>query len=301
MVVEQTDEGKRIDVFLADKVPQHSRSYIQKLLKDGLVLADNEKVKQNYRVRAGNIIDMNIPPPKEISLEPQAMALDIIYEAEDIVVVNKPQGMVVHPAPGNYSGTLVNALLYACSRLSGIGGALRPGIVNRLDKDTSGLLVVAKNDRAHRHLSRQIKDRTVKRVYWCIVENNIKEDSGVIKAPIGRHPVNRKKMAVVWRPGARDAVTHFRVIERFGKYTLVEARLETGRTHQIRVHMAYIGNPVVGDRTYGSNKQKFDLKGQALHARKLGLIHPATEQYMEFEAPLPDYFEELLSRMRKNC
>ena len=162
MVVEQTDEGKRIDVFLADKVPQHSRSYIQKLLKDGLVLADNEKVKQNYRVRAGNIIDMNIPPPKEISLEPQAMALDIIYEDEDIVVVNKPQGMVVHPAPGNYSGTLVNALLYACSRLSGIGGAIRPGIVHRLDKDTSGLLVVAKNDRAHRHLSRQIKDRTVK-------------------------------------------------------------------------------------------------------------------------------------------
>ncbi len=298
--VEQIDEGKRIDVFLADKLPQHSRSYIQKLLKDGLVLVNGEKVKPNHRVKAGTTIDMNIPPPKKISLEPQAIDLDIIYEDDDIVVVNKPQGMVVHPAPGNYSETLVNALLHKCRRLSGIGGVIRPGIVHRLDKDTSGLLVVAKNDNAHKNLSQQIKDRTVKRIYWCIVERNIKHDIGIINAPIGRHPVNRKKMAVLNSPAARTAITHFRVLERFGEYTLVEAKLETGRTHQIRVHMAYIGNPVVGDTTYGSRKQKFRLDGQALHARKLGFLHPVTGQYMEFEAPIPGYFEELLKLLRKN-
>ena len=298
--VGQSEEGKRIDVFRADKFPLHSRSYIQKLLKDGFVLVDGGKVKQNHRVRAGSTIEMNIPPPKEISLEPEAMELDIVYEDDDIVVVNKPQGMVVHPAPGNYSGTLVNALLHRCSQLSGIGGVIRPGIVHRLDKDTSGLLVVAKNDTAHKKLSQQIKDRLVRRVYWCIVENNIKEDRGVIRAPIGRHPVNRKKMAVIWGPNAREAITHFRVMERFGEYTLVEVVLETGRTHQIRVHMAYMGNPVVGDGTYGSKKREFKLNGQALHAKKLGLFHPSTGQYMEFEAALPDYFEELLKLLREN-
>lgn len=298
--VEQQDDKKRIDVFLSEKISEHSRSYIQKLIRDGFVLVNGQKVKPNFKVKPGCVIDVTIPPPKEISLEPEPMELDIVYEDDDIVVVNKPQGMVVHPAPGNYSGTLVNALLYSCDELSGIGGVIRPGIVHRLDKDTSGLLVVAKNDAAHRNLAQQIKDRTLKRIYWCIVEKNIKEDKGVINAPIGRHPTNRKKMAVVSGPTAKPAITHFKVLERFGEYTLVEARLETGRTHQIRVHMAYIGHPVVGDSVYGSRKQKFDLKGQALHAKKLGLIHPSTGEYMEFEAPLPEYFENLLSILRKD-
>jgi len=298
--VDQADDKKRIDVFLAEKITGRSRSYIQKLIKDGLVSVDGQKVKSNFKVKPGYLIDVTIPPPKEISLQPEPMELDIVYEDDDIVVVNKPQGLVVHPAPGNYSGTLVNALLYSCDELSEIGGVIRPGIVHRLDKDTSGLLVVAKNDAAHRSLAQQIKDRTLKRVYWCIVEKNIREDRGVINAPIGRHPTNRKKMAVLNLPTAKPAITHFRVLERFGQYTLVEARLETGRTHQIRVHMAYIGHPVVGDSVYGSRKQKFDLKGQALHARKLGLIHPSTGEYMEFEAPLPRYFERLLDILRRN-
>jgi 23S rRNA pseudouridine1911/1915/1917 synthase len=298
--IAQADDKKRIDVFLTEKIPEHSRSYIQKLIKDGLVLVNGEKVKPNFKVKPGCVIDVTIPPPQEISLQPEPMELDIVYEDDDIVVVNKPQGMVVHPAPGNYSGTLVNALLYSCDELSGIGGVIRPGIVHRLDKDTSGLLVVAKNDAAHRSLAQQIRDRTLKRVYWCIVEKNIKEDKGVINAPIGRHPTNRKKMAVVNLPTAKPAITHFKVLERFGEYTLVEARLETGRTHQIRVHMAYIGHPVVGDSVYGSRKQKFNLKGQVLHAKKLGLIHPSTGEYMEFEAPLPEYFENLLDILRRN-
>lgn len=298
--VEQADDKKRIDVYLSQKVPEHSRSYIQKLIKDGLVLVNGQKVKTNFKVKPGCLIDVTIPPPKEISLQPEPMELDIVYEDDDIVVVNKPQGMVVHPAPGNYSGTLVNALLYSCDELSGIGGTIRPGIVHRLDKDTSGLLVVAKNDVAHHSLAQQIKDRTLKRIYWCIVEKNIREDKGVINAPIGRHPTNRKKMAVLNSPTAKPAITHFKVLERFGEYTLVEARLETGRTHQIRVHMAYIGHPVVGDTVYGSRKQKFNLNGQVLHAKKLGLIHPSTGEYMEFEAPLPQYFEELLDILRRN-
>jgi len=298
--VEQADDKKRIDVFLTEKLPEHSRSYIQKLIKDGLVSVNGQKVKCNFKVKPGCLIDVTIPPPKEVSIQPEPLELDIVYEDNDIVVINKPQGMVVHPAPGNYSGTLVNALLYSCDGLSGIGGEIRPGIVHRLDKDTSGLLVVAKNDAAHQSLAQQIKDRTLKRIYWCIVEKNIKEDKGIINAPIGRHPTNRKKMAVLNSPTAKPAITHFKVLERFGQYTLVEARLETGRTHQIRVHMAYIGHPVVGDSVYGSRKQKFNLKGQVLHAKKLGLIHPSTGEYMEFEAPLPPYFEDLLDILRRS-
>jgi len=298
--VEQADDKKRIDVFLTEKIPEHSRSYIQKLIKDGFVSVNGQKVKCNFKVKPGCLIDVTIPPPKEVSLQPEPLELDIVYEDNDIVVINKPQGMVVHPAPGNYSGTLVNALLYSCDGLSGIGGEIRPGIVHRLDKDTSGLLVVAKNDAAHQSLAQQIKDRTLKRIYWCIVEKNIKEDKGIINAPIGRHPTNRKKMAVLNSPTAKPAITHFKVLERFGQYTLVEARLETGRTHQIRVHMAYIGHPVVGDSVYGSRKQKFNLKGQVLHAKKLGLIHPSTGEYMEFEAPLPPYFEDLLDILRRS-
>jgi len=299
LIVEQIDDKKRVDVFLAEKMPEHSRSYIQKLLKDGFVLVNGEKVKPNFKVKSGSVIYVSLPPPQTMSLKAEPMELDIVYQDDDIVVVNKPQGMVVHPAPGNYSGTLVNALLYSCNELSGIGGVIRPGIVHRLDKDTSGLLVVAKNDAAHHSLSQQIKDRTLKRVYWCVVEGNIKKDRGVISASIGRHPTNRKKMAVLNSLNARPAVTHYKVLERFGEYTLVEARLETGRTHQIRVHMAYIGHPVVGDSVYGGKKQRFNLKGQVLHAKRLGLIHPSAGEYMEFEAPLPEHFENLLKALRK--
>lgn len=299
--VELMDEGKRIDIFVADKIPEYSRSYLQRLIKDGFVSVDGINVKPKYKVKSGQIIIVAIPPPRKISLEPEDIALDIIYQDKDIAVINKTQGMVVHPAPGNYSGTLVNALLFRCDHLSGIGGAIRPGIVHRLDKDTSGLLVIAKNDHAHRSLSQQIQDRSAKRIYWSVVENNIKEDQGVINAPVGRHPVQRIKMAVRDGPGSRKAVTHFCVLERFGNYTFVEARLETGRTHQIRVHMAYAGHPILGDPIYGSKKQRFKLEGQVLHAKKLGFIHPSTGENMEFEAPLPEYFENLLNILRKKA
>ncbi len=296
--VNQSYNGQRIDKFLANKLPDLSRSFLQEIIKNGLVEVDGLKIKSNYRLKAGQKIEVSIPPPTKISLEPENIELDIIYQDDDIAVINKPQGMVVHPAPGNYSGTLVNALLYHCEHLSGINGKIRPGIVHRLDKDTSGLLVIAKNDHAHHHLARQIAERSLLRVYWAIVENNIIENEGTIDEPIKRHPVHRKKMAVIPGPGSRNAVTHFRVLERFGEYTLVEARLETGRTHQIRVHMSYIQHPIVGDLMYGSKKQKFNLKGQALHAIMLGLIHPTTGEFMEFRAPLPPYFIELLNKLR---
>ncbi len=296
--VEESYHGQRLDKFLTDKLPDLSRSFLQEIIKSDLVKVDGQNIKPNYRLKTGQEVELCIPPPKKISLEPENIELDIVYQDDDIAVINKPQGMVVHPAPGNYSGTLVNALLYHCDQLSGINGKIRPGIVHRIDKDTSGLLVIAKNDRAHHHLARQIAERTIKRVYWAIVENNIIEDEGTIDVPIKRHPIHRKKMAVIPGPSSRRAVTHFRVLERFGEYTLVEARLETGRTHQIRVHMSHIKHPIVGDTVYGSKKQKFNLKGQALHAKILGLVHPTKEEYMEFSAPLPPYFEELLKKLR---
>lgn len=293
------DIGKRLDVCLNEMLKEYSRSFIQRLVKEGNILVNGKNVKPNYRIRENDTIKIIIPPPENISVEPQKIELDIIYEDNDIAVINKPQGMVVHPAPGNYTGTLVNALLYHCDNLSGINGKIRPGIVHRIDKDTSGLLVIAKNDLAHRNLAKQIQDKTAFRVYWAIVERNIKQDKGTINAPIARHPVDRKKMAVVYAPSSREAITHYKVLERFGDYTLVEAKLETGRTHQIRVHMAHIGHPIVGDPVYGSRKQKFNLNGQALHAIKLGLIHPSTNEYMEFTAPLPEYFKNLLEILRK--
>lgn len=297
-IVKQQDIGKRLDVYLGEMLEEYSRSFIQRLIKEEHVKVNGNNSKANYRVRENDIIEVLIPPPENISIEPQKIDLNIVYEDDFIAVINKPQGMVVHPAPGNYTGTLVNALLYHFDNLSSINGKIRPGIVHRIDKDTSGLLVIAKNDLAHRSLAKQIKDKTMLRVYWALVEKNIKQDVGVINAPIARHPVDRKKMAVVYRPSSREAITHFKVLERYGDYTLVEARLETGRTHQIRVHMSYIGNPIVGDPVYGSKKQKFNLKGQALHAIKLGLIHPATNEYMEFTAPLPDYFKKLIEIFR---
>lgn len=287
--------GQRIDVFLASQLPEYSRSYLQDLIKQGNATINGNKVKANYKVKPGEEITLSIPPAKQLEIEPERIELDIIYEDNDIAVINKPQGMVVHPAPGNYSGTLVNALLYNCRQLSSINGVIRPGIVHRLDKDTSGLIVIAKTDLAHRELAKQLKDKTMSRIYIALAEKNFKQDAGTIDAPIGRHPVDRKKMAVV--QGGRNAVTHYKVLERFGEYTLLMLELTTGRTHQIRVHLSHIGHPVVGDPVYGSKKQRFALKGQALHAYKLQLIHPVTGESMEFEAPLPEYFTRLLENL----
>lgn len=293
------DANKRIDAFVSSKVEDVSRTQVQRLIEEGKILVKGKKIKSNYKVKEGDSISIEIPDPVKIDILPEDIDIEIIYEDDDVAVVNKPQGMVVHPAAGNYTGTLVNALLSRCSNLSGINGEIRPGIVHRIDKDTSGVLVIAKNDNAHKKLSEQIKEHSVNRIYVAIVEGVIKNDSGVINLPIGRHPVERKKMAVVSK-GGRNAVTHFKVIERFKENTLIEAKLETGRTHQIRVHMAYIGHPLVGDPVYGYKKQKYKLKGQALHAMTLGFIHPTKGEYMEFSAPLPDYFNELLRKLRNS-
>ncbi|HAA64734.1 MAG TPA: RNA pseudouridine synthase [Thermoanaerobacter sp.] len=292
---EKEDEGKRIDVFLAAEL-DYTRSYIKKLIVDGLVFVNGKTVKPSYKVKENDEVVVNIPEVEKIDVMPENIPLDILYEDDDIIVISKPQGMVVHPAPGNYSGTLVNALLYHCKNLSGINGILRPGIVHRLDKDTSGVMVVAKNDKAHISLSNQIKERSVFKKYVAIVEGVIKDEEGKIEAPIGRHPVDRKKMAVI--EDGRYALTLYKVLERFKENTLVEAVIKTGRTHQIRVHMAYIGHPVVGDHVYGFKKQKFKLEGQALHSRVLGFIHPTKGVYMEFEAPLPEYFKKLIEILR---
>lgn len=297
-IVESEQEGVRIDQFLTKKVPDISRSRIQKLIEQGNITVQDKQIKPNYKVRQGDVVRVDLPEPVVLDVKPEDIDIEILYEDEDIAVVNKPQGMVVHPAAGNYSGTLVNALMSRCSTLSTINGVIRPGIVHRIDKDTSGVLVIAKNDAAHHSLAEQIKVHSVKRIYYAIVEGVIKQDSGTVDAPLGRHPVERKKMAVVSKNGRR-AVTHYRVIERFKRNTLIEARLETGRTHQIRVHMAYIGHPLVGDPVYGYKKQRFNLKGQALHAKTLGIIHPSTGEYMEFTTPLPEYFQKLVDNLRK--
>jgi 23S rRNA pseudouridine1911/1915/1917 synthase len=292
---EKEDEGKRIDVFLAAEL-DYTRSYIKKLIVDGLVFVNGKTVKPSYKVKENDEVVLNIPEAEKIDVLPENIPLDILYEDDDIIVINKPQGMVVHPAPGNYSGTLVNALLYHCKNLSGINGILRPGIVHRLDKDTSGVMVVAKNDKAHISLSNQIKERSVFKKYVAIVEGVIKDEEGKIEAPIGRHPVDRKKMAVI--EDGRYALTLYKVLERFKENTLVEAVIKTGRTHQIRVHMAYIGHPIVGDHVYGFKRQKFKLEGQALHSSVLGFMHPTKGVYMEFEAPLPEYFKKLIEILR---
>lgn len=297
-VVGQEDAGVRLDVWLARHLPNISRSRVQGLIEEGLISVEGRPVKAHYKVRPGDRISGHIPLPRRLEARPEPLELDVVYEDEDIIVVNKPQGMVVHPAPGNERGTLVNALLYHCRNLSGINGVLRPGIVHRLDKDTSGLLVAAKNDAAHRSLVAQIKARQVKRVYLALVHGEITESSGRIEAPIGRHPVDRQRMAVTLK-NSRSAVTHYRVRERFPGYTLVEATLETGRTHQIRVHMAYVGHPVVGDPKYGLRRQPFAVPGQLLHAAHLGLTHPRTGEYLEFSAPLPEAFGRVLEELRR--
>ena len=291
--VEDADAGTRIDKYVSNLIKGKSRSFTQGIIEMGGVLVNGKIKKSNYPVRTGDFICVTIPEPVEMNVKPEKIPLEILYEDADLVVVNKKQGMVVHPASGVYSGTLVNALLDHCTDLSGINGVLRPGIVHRIDKDTSGILVVAKNDNAHNILAHQLKEHSMTRVYYALVEGIVKQDEGAIDAPLGRHPVEKIKMAVV-RDG-RSAVTRYRVIKRYKAQTLVECMLETGRTHQIRVHMAHIGHPVVGDPVYGHKKQRFKLEGQLLHAKKLGFIHPSTNEYVEFESPLPDYFVKVLT------
>ena len=297
-VAETEDIGKRIDVFLAEELEECSRSFVQKLIQENKIVVNQKQIKSNYKLRLNDIIYLEIPEPVSIDIEPEDIPLDILYEDSEVIVINKPQGMVVHPAAGHYSGTLVNALMYHCGeQLSGINGVMRPGIVHRIDKDTSGVLMIAKTNNAHQSLALQLKEHSITRKYNAIVFNNLKSDEGTVNAPIGRHPTDRKKMTVTEK-NSKHAVTHYRVIERFGKYTLIEAQLETGRTHQIRVHMSYIGHPLLGDTVYGGLKQPFKLERQVLHARVLGFIHPTTGEYMEFEADLPEYFKNLIDKLR---
>lgn len=295
----ENEAGERTDKFLAEELEDRSRSYIQKLIKDGQVKVNDKPVKASYRLLLGDRIDITIPELHEPDIEPENIPLDILYEDKDVIVVNKPKQMVVHPAPGHYSGTLVNALLYHCKDdLSGINGMMRPGIVHRIDMDTTGSLVVCKNDAAHQALSEQLKEHSINRIYEAIVHGNLKEDSGTVNAPIGRHPQERKKMSTHSKNG-RSAITHYEVIERFGTFTYIRCKLETGRTHQIRVHMASIGHPLLGDQVYGPKKCPFqNLQGQTLHAKTLGFIHPGNGEYLEINAPLPEYFENLLKKLR---
>ena len=297
--VENEFDNCRLDRFLTEKFKDMSRSFIQKQIKDGLVKVNGKAVKSSYKLQSGDKVQMSICEPKDIAIVPENIPLDIIYEDSDIILINKPKQMVVHPAPGHYSGTLVNALMYHCGdELSGINGCMRPGIVHRIDMDTTGSLVVCKNDKAHQSLSEQLKEHSIRRIYVAIVHGNIKEDSGTVNAPIGRHPTDRKKMSTHCKNG-RNAITHYKVLERFGDYTYIQCELETGRTHQIRVHMASIGHPLVGDEVYGPKKCPFKgLQGQTLHARTLGIIHPSTGEYLEVNAPLPEYFVDLLDRLR---
>ena len=293
------DVGARLDAFLAGKM-EKTRSSVQKLIEEENVRLNGAPAAKNARLREGDRVEATEPPPEVLDVKPQNIPLDIVYEDQDLLVVNKPKGVVVHPAAGNPDGTLVNALLFHCGdSLSGINGVIRPGIVHRIDKDTSGLLIVAKNDRAHQSLAEQIAVHSFTRIYNAVVYGIVKEEEGTVSAPIGRHPTDRKRMAVL-SSGGREAVTHYRVLERFPGFTLVECRLETGRTHQIRVHMAHIGHPVAGDPVYGPKKCITELQGQCLHARVIGFIHPATGEYLEFDSGLPPYFERFLEKLRRS-
>ncbi len=297
--IDETAAGKRLDAALAAMLPDLSRSFLQKLIEQGDVLAEGKPCTKKQKAEAGMQIEISLPEPETLDVTPEDIPLDIVYEDEDLLVVNKPAGMVVHPAPGNYSGTLVNALMYHCGQeLSAINGVIRPGIVHRIDKDTSGLLMVAKSDRAHTGLSEQLKVHSLTRKYVAIVYNNIKEDSGTVDAPIGRDPSNRLKNTVIYQ-NSREAVTHYNVLERFGDFTLIEAVLETGRTHQIRVHMTYIKHPLLGDELYGPAKNKLGAKRQMLHAKVLGFVHPVTGEYLEFEAEPPEDFMKVLTKLRE--
>ena len=296
------DKGQnllRVDKFLVARLESSSRNRVQQAAEAGCILVNGKAVKSNYRVKPLDVVSVVMDRPRyEFEIIPQDIPLDVVYEDKTVLVVNKPAGLVVHPGHGNYSGTLVNALMYHCGdELSGINGCMRPGIVHRIDMDTTGSLVVCKNDKAHQSLSEQLKVHSIRRIYVAIVHGNIKEDSGTVNAPIGRHPTDRKKMSTHCKNG-RDAVTHYKVLERFGDYTYIQCELETGRTHQIRVHMASIGHPLLGDVVYGPGKCPIaGLEGQTLHAGILGFIHPRTGEYMEFTAPLPEYFEKLLNTL----
>ena len=300
LTVAEEMSGKRLDSVLAGMMPEYSRSFIQKLFENGSITVGGDPCSEKKRkAAAGDIVEITIPQPERLEVEAEDIPLDLVYEDDELLVVDKPAGMVVHPAPGNHSGTLVNALMYHCGdALSSINGVIRPGIVHRIDKDTSGLLMVAKTDRAHNALSAQLAEHSITRRYKAIVYSNIKEDEGTVDKPIGRDPGNRLRNAVVYT-NSKNAVTHYRVLERFGGFTLVEAVLETGRTHQIRVHMAYIRHPLLGDTLYGPAKNRYGAKRQMLHAGVLGFVHPVTGEYMEFNSPLPQDFEDVLAKLRK--
>lgn len=296
VIVNENDKGKRLDIYIAENFNELSRTMIKKLIESNNILVNDKSEKVSYKVQANDNISIDVPEAKETKLKAQEIPLDIIYADSDIIVVNKPKGMVVHPANGNPDGTLVNAILSICKNsLSGIGGELRPGIVHRLDKDTSGLIIVAKNDKAHINMSEQIKERNVKKTYIALVRGNVPEEEATINMPIGRSTKDRKKMAVT--KNGKQAITHFKVLKRYSKYTLLEIKIETGRTHQIRVHMAEIGYPVVGDAVYSNGKNEFGIEGQMLHAYKLEFMHPITNKHMELTAPLPQYFEEILKKL----
>lgn len=296
-VIDEEHAGIRIDKFLSEELPDMSRSYIQKLIKENQIIVNSNKVKANYKTNIGDILILEEPELKEPDIVAENIPLDILYEDDDILIVNKPKGMVVHPSAGHYSGTLVNALMYHCKdNLSGINGVMRPGIVHRIDMDTTGSLLVCKNDFSHNHLAEQLKVHSITRVYHAIVHGNLKEDFGTINAPIGRHPIDRKKMSINHTNG-KEAITHYKVLKRFSNFTYVECRLETGRTHQIRVHMSSIHHPLLGDCVYGPVKSPYKLQGQTLHAKTLGITHPRTGEYLEIDAPLPEYFDKLLQKL----
>ncbi len=287
-------EGERLDKYISMLFAEQSRSFFQKLIKDGHVSVNNKLEKANYRLKLEDFVQIEIPDAVEAQIQPENIPLDILYEDEDLLVVNKPKGMVVHPSAGHYTGTLVNAVMYHCKNsLSGINGEIRPGIVHRIDMDTTGSLIVCKNDESHLAIAEQIKIHSINRIYRGIVCGVVKEEEGTIHAPIGRHPIDRKKMAINEKNG-KDAITHYKVLERFEKYTYMEFKLETGRTHQIRVHMASIGHPLLGDPLYSNGKSSYKLQGQTLHAMTIGFIHPKTGKYIEISAPLPEYFEKIL-------
>lgn len=299
--VEAEQEGERLDKFLSIIYPDFSRAFFQKLIKNNQVAVNDKVQKASYGVKIDDIVTVEIPDAVETTIEPENIPLDILYEDDDLLVVNKPKGMVVHPSAGHYSGTLVNAIMYHCKdSLSGINGEIRPGIVHRIDMDTTGSLIVCKNDEAHINIAQQIKEHSVNRIYVGIVCGNVKEDSGIVEGAIGRHPIERKKMAINEKNG-KPAITHYKVLERFGNYTYMQFKLETGRTHQIRVHMASIGHPLLGDALYSSGRSPFKhLQGQCLHAQTIGFVHPRTGKYMEYSAPLPEYFEKLLYLLKSS-
>lgn len=298
-VVDEESKGKRLDVYLNELLEGQSRSYIQTLVKDGYIeINETIKTAKNYKVSLNDKVVIGIPEPEALSVEPQDIPIKIVYEDDDVIVVDKPAGMVVHPAPGNYDGTLVNALLFHCKNLSSINGVIRPGIVHRIDKDTSGLLMIAKNNHAHNHLAAQLKDHSSTRSYIAIVHGRFRQDEGTVDAPIARNPKDRLKMAVVH--GGRESVTHYSIVERYDAYTVVRCNLETGRTHQIRVHMAHIKHPLLGDVLYGPKIRTLKIKteGQMLHAETLGFVHPTTNEYMEFKSELPENFETVFKKIK---